>query len=109
MLFSDWSSDVCSPALVQPEVAQRRVREDADRGGVRGKRGTGELPNVWTAVPRQARLPRRAVPGGQHLAAVRRRCGLSRRRTEERRAGQECASTCISRWSQIHIKKNWKK
>src|SRR5690348_7403811 len=59
-------------------MAQRRLRENADRGGFRGERGTGEFPYVWTAIPRQARLPRRAVPGWQHLAALRRRRGLRR-------------------------------
>src|SRR3546814_16157108 len=30
-------------------------------------------------------------------------------RSEERRVGKECVSTCKSRWSQIHEKKNTKK
>ncbi len=46
--------------LVQPEMAQRRLREDADRGGFRGERGTGELPYLrhgcsatsWAAATR---------------------------------------------------------
>ena len=57
----------------QPEMAQRRLRENPDRSGVCGERGAGELPHVWTAVPRPAWLPRRAVSGRQHLAAVCRR------------------------------------
>src|SRR3546814_19451904 len=33
---------------------------------------------------------------------------LLRRRTEARRVGKECVSTCSSRWSQYHYKKNLK-
>src|SRR3546814_18108120 len=31
---------------------------------------------------------------------------LSRRSSEERRVGKECVSTCRSRWSTYHLKKN---
>src|SRR3546814_15445237 len=32
--------------------------------------------------------------------------GLMRMRSEERRVGKECVSTCRYRWSQYHYKKN---
>src|SRR3546814_13249299 len=35
--------------------------------------------------------------------------GGSKTRSEERRVGQECVSTCRSRWSPSHQKKNKKK
>src|SRR6185437_4625288 len=41
-----------------------------------GQRGAGELPHLRTTVPRQAGLPRCAVPGWQHLAVLHRRRGL---------------------------------
>src|SRR3546814_5004411 len=34
--------------------------------------------------------------------------GLLQRRSEERRVGKECVSTCRSRWSPYHYKKNTK-
>src|SRR3546814_12465072 len=39
-----------------------------------------------------------AVPGGMRLGEDRRRAG----RSEERRVGKECVSTCRSRWSPYH-------
>src|SRR3546814_18352636 len=45
------------------------------------------------------------APGGQrqsHRAAERRQ----QQRSEERRVGKECVSTCRSRWSPYHYKKN---
>src|SRR3546814_15205756 len=43
-----------------------------------------------------------AVSQGQAGA----RMSLGRRRSEERRVGKECVSTCRSRWSTYHSKKN---
>src|SRR3546814_11043294 len=73
--ISDWSSDVCSSDLPGP-------------------------PPAGTPSPGPSR-PRRAAPPG--------RCGRRRRRavrrSEERRVGKECVSTCRSRWSPYHYKK----
>src|SRR3546814_1087136 len=78
MRISDWSSDVCS----------------SDLGG-RHRR-------------RRERTPQ---PRGDHLGPSRRRHeGLRpgwlhpphRDRSEERRVGKECVSTCRSRWSPYH-------
>src|SRR3546814_9792371 len=80
MRISDWSSDVCSSDL------------DANRG--------------WAARWFRRRIGRgvccfcRWFPGGQRrtvLAADR-----ARGRSEERRVGKECVSTCRSRWSPYH-------
>src|SRR3546814_14223465 len=35
-----------------------------------------------------------------------RRCFCAARRSEERRVGKECVSTCRSRWSPVHYKRN---
>src|SRR3546814_16490027 len=43
----------------------------------------------------------------QHRASVRLRPDIER--SEERRVGKECVSTCRSRWSPYHKKKNKKK
>src|SRR3546814_17448633 len=78
MRISDWSSDVCSSDL-----------------GVRlflcGQRREGKVHGQ--------RLP--CLPQGR----PRRRDGRPER-SEERRVGKECVSTCRSRWSPYHYTKN---
>src|SRR3546814_14793796 len=103
MRISDWSSDVCSSDLRDQRHAARASR---DRLGVRQPQG-GERG-------RPAR--RRRIEVG--LAAGRDRSGgagrmgfppfpdpAQGRRSEERRVGKECVSTCRSRWSTYHSKK----
>src|SRR3546814_14020370 len=90
MRISDWSSDVCSSDLtLAPPGAGHRP------GARQGGRPVHDL-HVVEAPGRARRLPRRAD------------AGLSRpgRRSEERRVGKECVSTCRSRWSPYHYKKN---
>src|SRR3546814_2707881 len=85
MRISDWSSDVCSSDLrIEPEC--EHVRGETHRLGSRNARIT----------PREGsrcRPPHNAI-----------RCGLPGRscRSEERRVGKECVSTCRSRWSPYH-------
>src|SRR3546814_4767012 len=78
MRISDWSSDVCSSDLGN---AGRRQALQAVAAGWR--HGHGRLWHFAVAV--------RAV------------ClGHEERRSEERRVGKECVSTCRSRWSPSH-------
>src|SRR3546814_4378611 len=74
MRISDWSSDVCSSDLVM------RIKD--------GLRGRGQA--ILDA--HDDRKPPRADD------AVAGRVG----RSEERRVGKECVSTCRSRWSPYH-------
>src|SRR3546814_4060180 len=86
--ISDWSSDVCSSDLTR--------RPDDDRGqggripdpaiGAKGARG-GHPPDPRDAAPLGRRHHRRDQ--GEF-------------RSEERREGKECVSTCRSRWSPCH-------
>src|SRR3546814_976482 len=79
MRISDWSSDVCSSDLF--------LRDDDDRNRARrspaaetGKPTEGD--GAWSLIPSSSwRHPRPAC------------------RSEERRVGKECVSTCRSRWS----------
>src|SRR3546814_3566673 len=85
--ISDWSSDVCSSDLrealdVRAARAAVEVAVLADRGAVRNDHA-------------HARLERAAQP--ERVAEV-----VRLRRSEERRVGQECVSTCRSRWSPSH-------
>src|SRR3546814_9580977 len=70
MRISDWSSDVCSSDL---GLCRDRARKGRDAAADRGRHRD-----------RQRRLPARGPrkPG----------------RSEERRVGKECVSTCRSRW-----------
>src|SRR3546814_6781748 len=82
MRISDWSSDVCSSDL----------RRRGDRG-----------PVADHPAGREGRAGRTLgggqVDAGQPAAALPRPRG---RRSEERRVGKECVSTCRSRWSPYH-------
>src|SRR3546814_11072336 len=77
MRISDWSSDVCSSDLPSC-TAQPLGRAESKRCGTRCR-----------------------------TSSVASRCaGRVASRSEERRVGKECVSTCRSRWSPYHSKKN---
>src|SRR3546814_16504497 len=89
MRISDWSSDVCSSDLER--CCGTRATAPSTPGA------------IWIRAIR-------AVPAGVvvELAGV----GVGDRdrvRSEERRVGKECVSTCRSRWSPYHYKKKKKK
>src|SRR3546814_13258322 len=102
MRISDWSSDVCSSDLVVLEILHVRL----DIGAL-------DIALIILAVVFVTRIG--AVRGGllgqQHLAqclavgvgiAVSDIAGDHQVRSEERRVGKECVSTCRSRWSPYH-------
>src|SRR3546814_9297860 len=84
MRISDWSSDVCSSDL---SIAAGGTTSSGRRPR-RTRRGTGEIFKHPGPPPLLARLPRSGSP--------------ARGRSEERRVGKECVSTCRSRWSPYH-------
>src|SRR3546814_3103936 len=78
MRISDWSSDVCSSDLGVAPVRGPRKRM--------GHLNTPQLlTRVTTGSSKQDGLP-----------------DLHGDRSEERRVGKECVSTCRSRWSPYH-------
>src|SRR3546814_1593528 len=79
MRISDWSSDVCSSDLIHLF-------------------GT-DLPPTNEAV---ARVYDRLVPFASAPAPLAGRAEVAEIRSEERRVGKECVSTCRSRWSPYH-------
>src|SRR3546814_4537857 len=86
MRISDWSSDVCSSDL-------------GDFVAADGRYGVGSDSNILIDAAEELRL----LEYGQRLA--RRGRNLLARgegRSEERRVGKECVSTCRSRWSPYH-------
>src|SRR3546814_4785418 len=109
MRISDWSSDVCSSDLPQ-QVHQALAF--VDHHGVRTERypynpngSLGGLTAVTTAdgrftamMPHPERVTRNVM-----MSWAPDRWGS---RSEERRVGKECVSTCSSRWSPYHYNKN---
>src|SRR3546814_18414340 len=84
MRISDWSSDVCSSDLPAAGI------------GLAGEHVGDRQP---------ARLA--GIPGLDDRGGVLLRPGEVR--SEERRVGKECDSTCRSRWSPYHYKKKYNK
>src|SRR3546814_14242260 len=98
MRISDWSSDVCSSDLIAEKIA---VAQDM------GKLSLALRPLVETAGELEAAIASGEidVPAGsaaekKMLAQAAARPTASR--SEERRVGKECVSTCRSRWSPYH-------
>src|SRR3546814_2897885 len=88
--ISDWSSDVCSSDLADEPVDQLRPPR-------RRWLGRRELCAGAQETDRDAGA---AVRGLSEIAAP--ATARYRTRSEERRVGKECVSTCRSRWSPYH-------
>src|SRR3546814_15447764 len=98
MRISDWSSDVCSSDLahrhgrqaviaIVEELVEPRIRADA-------------LMKIAFRTDRKIFLE---FAGEQHLAAAPALMPeIVGSRSEERRVGKECVSTCRSRWLPYH-------
>src|SRR3546814_14894382 len=85
MRISDWSSDVCSSDLGRSSVSIQSAAAAAIEAA-----SAGSMPRICIS-PRNWAMP----PGRAASAA----------RSEERRVGKECVSTCRSRWSPQYYKK----
>src|SRR3546814_2913435 len=81
MRISDWSSDVCSSDLQQ--ILERREQDVLEVDGQR---------------------QHQVEEGGDRRQFVLETIAVAERqsRSEERRVGKECVSTCRSRWSPYH-------
>src|SRR3546814_5898107 len=86
MRISDWSSDVCSSDLTQKNIFSRRIRRHV----------TLTLRSLNWEIAAEFLFSSLL----QRTTTV---CNCLRR-SEERRVGKECVSTCRSRWSTYHSK-----
>src|SRR3546814_20730595 len=86
MRISDWSSDVCSSDL---RPARRQTIRELLRASVAKTRALHPLQSGCSGCRATPLL----IPSP------------ARPRSEERRVGKECVSTCRSRWSPYHLKK----
>src|SRR3546814_18655398 len=107
MRISDWSSDVCSSDLERQEVAACAASPDFRRQRFKvvhviSKIGCGPWATAMLAGPPSSgrfRLEREHVD----MNLVRRMFSENLDgRSEERRVGKECVSTCRYRWSPDH-------
>src|SRR3546814_18541090 len=109
MRISDWSSDVCSSDLFDRSLSRHRpallgyvvrnwcvIAQELSTGPP--VRGVDRRALVEFAGRIEAEEP--AVGAGLELIAGTR--VIDRHRSEERRVGKECVSTCRSRWSPSH-------
>src|SRR3546814_12341128 len=119
MRISDWSSDVCSSDLYDP--IQTAVRLQSNGGSLwhRSCSPSPDCPKPWPCgahapTPCSLQCPAAPAPAGPRLTALDqpafsgpdRICPSLRKdfqlRSEERRVGKECVSTCRFRWSPYH-------
>src|SRR3546814_19829633 len=95
MRISDWSSDVCSSDLPMTRNSARhghsRTCGHFGRGTIFAKAGG------WTSCYKRRKHMAEGNYGTRHLMEE---------RSEARRVGKECVSTCRSRWSQYIKKQN---
>src|SRR3546814_14486959 len=99
MRISDWSSDVCSSDLMSQCLAT------GDRIEIRGFGSfslhyraprVGRNPKTGQSVSLDGKFVPHFKPGKELRDRV------NEERSEERRVGKECVSTCRSRWSPYH-------
>src|SRR3546814_15485017 len=104
MRIRDWSSDVCSSDLVLGDasgVTGMRIRNQKD-----GSTRDIALKGVFIAIghsPNTAMFEGQLKMNGGYISV---QSGSSRdataTRSEERRVGKACVSTCRSRWTPYH-------
>src|SRR3546814_16144297 len=101
MRISDWSSDVCSSDL-RHEQHPSPIRQPPPLFNIFEDRSEG-WATAMEEVDMQAGLYDDLPPGRERvwiMLANRAARGLAR--SEERRVGKECVSTCRSRWRAKH-------
>src|SRR3546814_17255906 len=100
MRISDWSSDVCSSDLLPGHGRQIRFRQDREQPFV-GQRVDHDVEvQIAGREAEQAGVAARLF---YSVAACQAEVEIAaRQRSEERRVGKECVSTCRSRWYPYH-------
>src|SRR3546814_15927266 len=106
MRISDWSSDVCSSDLGQGVEVDQAVGREGN--ALRRRCGlahrivlAGGNQDARCRQPVEGEVVRLGAAGGEDDPG---RLGGGQR-SEERRVGKECVSTCRSWWSAFHTKK----
>src|SRR3546814_162849 len=97
MRISDWISDVCSSDLGVKEKPFIIVKADAGTYGMGIM--TVKSPDDVRGLNRKQRNKMSVVKEGLEVSEVIIQEGVYTFRSEERRVGKECVSTCRSRWA----------
>src|SRR3546814_17690076 len=103
MRISDWSSDVCSSDL---GIFYRKIQAyNNQQHEYRPKKGIKEELQRSIFPARSAPHSYQEIQGQQHQLVKdieQEEVQGAKNRSEERRVGKECGSTCRSRWSPYH-------
>src|SRR3546814_17952915 len=105
MRISDWSSDVCSSDLTGAVGSVTDITDSARMSAELEHRATYDaLTGCMNRSTTMATLERVMVDNGQDTAVmfVDLDGFKAVNRSEARRVGKECVSTCRSRWSPYH-------
>src|SRR3546814_12723503 len=103
MRISDWSSDVCSSDLIggslhaNPPFPPRQSARGAFACGVHGQSLSPRIER-WGRTAGRQKMDQVGTKDACRWQVIEAR--TSGVRSEERRVGKECVSTCRSRWSQ---------
>src|SRR3546814_15269879 len=109
--MSGWSADVCSSDLCSCWLLEQGVSFTEEEGEARGThlhltREGGHshrrVVHAADATGRAVETTLAALAAAHPNIRLREYCSAVDLRSEERRGGQECVSTCRSRWSQYH-------
>src|SRR3546814_2950793 len=95
MRISDWSSDVCSSDLPPKSLIQLL-------GGPPPGAGSRQMYQSRRGLSREDRLSTNQGCRSELWFGTKSSSSFRPRRSEERRVGKECVSTCRSRWSPYH-------
>src|SRR3546814_5354228 len=97
MRISDWSSDVCSSDLKAcAKTGKRNMTNVVVIGSQWGDEGKGKIVD-WLSERADIVVRFQGGHNAGHTLVI---DGVSYKlRSEERRVGKECVSTCRSRWS----------
>src|SRR3546814_17664904 len=99
MRISDWSSDVCSSDLCREHDRIEPCRT-APFAALSFRDGKGAPPCGEAPFPRPKPPALQTAANDEREAAIVHEIGSRPpQRSEERREGKECVSTCRSRWS----------
>src|SRR3546814_19494954 len=99
MRISDWSSDVCSSDLEATTLSiPSSSRSRTDRARRMARKPITMLAIASVTRSREAYLTHAEIDGSLTMKADK----AMTMRSEERRLGKECVSTCRSRWEADH-------
>src|SRR3546814_21176395 len=96
MRISDWSSDVCSSDLI---TFANGSQQGGDYGDGCDDCADGKEPIFGAGFTAKVN----DIDGSESLTKL--TITTTNERSEERRVGKECVSTCRSRWSPYHTNK----